>query len=157
MSTSPYSARVSMQLAAERQKDEARRAQADASRVMRRKSFQLAAAWLENAVIAAVDRCVAECGGAVLIDCRNNFTSEAQDAYKNPHVVFSIQETGGMAGTQYEVFVAHGLVCVHRIRHHMRQPVTVPGFAGPQLVSAAPMDLGAAIVRLALEEHQRGA
>ncbi len=146
-----------MHLAAERQKDEARRARADASRVARRKAFQAAAAWLDEAVIAAVDRCVAEAGGAVLIHRRDNFASEAQDAYKNPHVVFSIGETGGMAGAQYEVFVAHGLVCVHRIRNHMRQPVTVPGFTGPQLVDAAPLEFGAAIVRLALDEHRRGA
>lgn len=117
----------------------------------------MAADWLESVVIAAIDRCVAASGGAVQIDCRSNFSSDGQDAYKNAHVVFSIRGPAGAPVTEYEVFVAHSLVSVHRIRNHMRQPVTVPGFAGPQLVGAASGDFGAAIVRQALEQAQRGA
>jgi len=157
MSTSPYSACVSRRLAAERERDDARNARAETNRLARRQSFQAAADWLESAVIAAVDRCVAGSGGAVQIDCRSNFASDGEDAYKNAHVVFSIRGTAGAPVTEYEVFVAHGLVSVHRIRNHMRRPVIIPGFTGPQLVGAASSDFGAAIVRLALDEGEGGA
>lgn len=157
MPTSPYSARVSSQLAAERARDDARATRAETARLVRRQAFQMAADWLEGVVITAIDRCVAASGGTVQIDCRNNFASDGQDAYKNAHVVFSIRGPAGAPVTEYEVFVAHGLVSVHRIRNHMRQPVIVRGFAGPQLVGAASGDFGAAIVRQALEQAQRGA
>lgn len=154
MTTSPYSARVSRQLAAERQKDDVRRAEAEVSRAARRKTFQAAADWLRVAVIGAIDRTVAASGGAIVIDRRDNLTAEAHDAYKNALVAFSVREVGGTAVADYEVFVAHGLVTVHKIRNHMRQNVVVPGFPGPQLAGVAPVELGAAIVRMAVDESK---
>lgn len=133
-------------LAAERAKDTRILAQKDRNRSIRQKSFEVAVNWLDTHLLTELAAAASDAGPHVSVTHSDNFTADAQHAFKPPTLTVSVSRKAATP-RKYEVCVQHGLISTFEQTGIGRRDFVAPDVPGPHLILDAGRVLARSIAR----------